>query len=158
MLKPYFSFLLKNRSQRGSQLYCTQPSPSVRFPWSRNRTKPCISILARKSFTFWFIVFLLCNFVCQFQQGILKGGVSLYCWPPVWFALVCFANKNKNCQLSYSWFQTSRTGGQRYSYTSPFSIPWFQTCGGSVPFSFEFPHWCYKLNDLAYFVTNSRGV
>jgi len=35
--------------------------------------------------------------------------------------LVCFANKNKNCQLSYSWFQTS----QWYSDTSPFSIPWF---------------------------------
>jgi hypothetical protein len=26
--------------------------------------------------------------------------------------------------LSYSWFQTSQTGGQRYSDTSPFSIPW----------------------------------
>ncbi len=36
----------------------------------------------------------------------------------------CFANKNKNCQLSYSWFQTSQTGGQRYSDTSSFSIPW----------------------------------
>ncbi len=32
-----------------------------------------------------------------------------------WFGLVCFVNKNKNCQLSYSWFQTSQTGGQRYS-------------------------------------------
>ncbi len=42
-----------------------------------------------------------------------------------WFGLVCFANKNTNCQLSYSWFQTSQTGGQRYSDTSPFSIPWF---------------------------------
>ncbi len=41
-----------------------------------------------------------------------------------WFGLVCFANKNKNCQLSYSWFQTSQTGGQPYSDTSPFSIPW----------------------------------
>jgi hypothetical protein len=40
-----------------------------------------------------------------------------------WFGLVCFANKNKNCQLSYSWFQTSQTGGQWYSDTSPFSIP-----------------------------------
>jgi hypothetical protein len=40
-----------------------------------------------------------------------------------WFGLVCFANKNKNCHLSYSWFQTSQTGGQWYSYTSPFSIP-----------------------------------
>ncbi len=40
------------------------------------------------------------------------------------FGLACFANKNKNCQLSYSWFQTSQTGGQQYSDTSPFSIPW----------------------------------
>ncbi len=40
-----------------------------------------------------------------------------------WFGLVCFANKNINCQLSYSWFQTSQTGGQQYSDTSPFSIP-----------------------------------
>ncbi len=37
--------------------------------------------------------------------------------------LVCFANKNENCQLSYNWFQTSQTGGQQYSDTSPFSIP-----------------------------------
>jgi hypothetical protein len=51
-----------------------------------------------------------------FYQVILKGEVSLYHW------LVCFANKNKNCQLSYSWFQT---GGQQYSDTSPFSISWF---------------------------------
>jgi hypothetical protein len=42
-----------------------------------------------------------------------------------WFGLVCFANKNKYCQLSNSWFQTSQTGGQRYSDTSPFSVPWF---------------------------------
>jgi hypothetical protein len=41
-----------------------------------------------------------------------------------WFGLVCFANKNKNCQLSYSKFQTNQTGGQWYSDASPFSIPW----------------------------------
>ncbi len=41
-----------------------------------------------------------------------------------WFGLVCFENKNKNRQLPYSWLQTSQTGGQRYSDTSPFSIPW----------------------------------
>ncbi len=34
---------------------------------------------------------------------------------------VCLAKK---CELSYSWFQTSQTGGQQYSDTSPFSIPW----------------------------------
>ncbi len=27
--------------------------------------------------------------------------------------------------MSYSWFQTSQTGGQPYSDTSPFSIPWW---------------------------------
>jgi hypothetical protein len=41
-----------------------------------------------------------------------------------WFGLGCFANK-KNCQLSYIQFQTSQTGGQWYSDTSPFSIPCF---------------------------------
>jgi hypothetical protein len=40
-------------------------------------------------------------------------------------ALVCFANKNKNCQLSYTLFQTSQTGGHWYNDTSPFSIPCF---------------------------------
>ncbi len=39
--------------------------------------------------------------------------------------LVWFANKNKNCQLSYNLFQTSQIGGHQYSDTSPFSIPWF---------------------------------
>jgi len=60
------------------------------------------------------------------KQGILKGEVSLHHWPPFyWFGLVCFANKNnKNGKLSYSWFQTSQTGGQQYSDTSPLSIPW----------------------------------
>jgi hypothetical protein len=42
--------------------------------------------------------------------------------------LACFANKNKNFQLSYTWFQTSQTGGQWYSDTSPFSIPWSYRC------------------------------
>jgi len=41
-----------------------------------------------------------------------------------WFGLVCFAKKHIKCQLSYSLFQTSQTGGQWYSDTSPFSIPW----------------------------------
>jgi hypothetical protein len=45
-----------------------------------------------------------------------------------WFGLVCFANKNKN---------SSQAGGQRYSDTSPFSIPWlyntnFAAAAGNV--------------------------
>ncbi len=57
-------------------------------------------------------------------QGILKE--KYHCTVDLlsdWFGLVCFANKNKNCQLPYSWFQTSPTGGQQYSDTSPLSIP-----------------------------------
>ncbi len=57
-------------------------------------------------------------------QGTLKGEVSLYLLFD-WFGLVCFANKDENCQLSYRWFQTSQTGGQQNSDTSPFSVPWF---------------------------------
>ena len=34
--------------------------------------------------------------------------------------------KNKNRNLSFSCFQTGQTGGQQYSYTSPFSIPWLR--------------------------------
>jgi len=66
-------------------------------------------------------------------QGILKG--KYHCTIELlfdWFILVCFTNKNKNCQWSYSWFQTSQAGGQRYSDASPFSIPclacWVTPC------------------------------
>ncbi len=62
------------------------------------------------------------------NQGILEGEVSLYRWSPVWLVWISlFCNKNKNCQLSYSWFQTSQTGGEWYSDTSPFSIPYTDT-------------------------------
>ncbi len=32
--------------------------------------------------------------------------------------------------MSYSWFQTSQTGGQKYSNTSPFSVPWLKFVHG----------------------------
>jgi hypothetical protein len=54
-------------------------------------------------------------------ERLTKGG-KYHCTIDLlfdWFGLDCFATKNKNCQLSYSWFQTSGTGGQRYSDTSP---------------------------------------
>ncbi len=54
-----------------------------------------------------------------------------------WFGLVCFANKNKNCQLSYSKFQNSQTGGQWNSDTSPFSIPCRSNLG-CLPLSVTF--------------------
>ncbi len=86
------------------------------------------------------------------HQGILKGGgVSLYCWSPVFgkFGLVCFANKNKNCQLSYSWFKTIQTGGQQYSDTPPFSIPWLNTHYHAVLPKCTSLFWSYFIFDWA---------
>ncbi len=54
------------------------------------------------------------------NQGTLKEG-KYHCTVDLLFGLVCFVNKNKNCQLSYSWFQTSQKGGQQYCNTFPFS-------------------------------------
>jgi hypothetical protein len=61
------------------------------------------------------------------ESGNTKEGRKYHCTIDLlfdWFGLVCFANKNKNGQLSNSWFQTSQTGGQWCSDTSPLSIPW----------------------------------
>jgi hypothetical protein len=54
------------------------------------------------------------------HQGILKGEVSLYPWPPVWNQL--------HDNIKFLFFQnrlikTSQTGVQWYNYNSPFSIP-----------------------------------
>ncbi len=64
------------------------------------------------------------------KSGNTKGGKYHYTIDVLfdWFGSVCFANKNKSCQLSYSWFQTSQPGRQWYNDTSPFSIPWLSLC------------------------------
>jgi len=56
--------------------------------------------------------------VSLITQEILKGAVSLYCWPPV-----CMTTDNFCLYLQNSLIQTSKTGGLWYSDTSPFSIP-----------------------------------
>ncbi len=64
------------------------------------------------------------------MQGIPKGKVSLYCWPPVWlFGSACITTDNLCFYLQNRLIQTSQTGGQRYSDTSSFSIPWFMFHG-----------------------------
>ncbi len=72
-----------------------------------------------------------------------------------WFGLVCFENKNKICQLSCSWFQTSQTGGQWYSDTSPFSIlcsrqqswlPPLHQSGGLWVSENKAPLWCQSFD------------
>ncbi len=65
-----------------------------------------------------------------------------------WFGLVFFANKNKNCQLSYSWFQTSQTGGQWYNDTPPFSIPWFYSTHNCILWKF-FGHFYHLLRSVS---------
>ena len=59
------------------------------------------------------------------NQGILKGEVSLYRWPPVWLVWNQLYETDNFCfYLQNSLIQTSQTGGQQYSDTSPFSVPW----------------------------------
>jgi len=93
-----------------------------------------ISHLTKLSYDGWptfspshMLLFIILPFLRMFFQGILKG--KYHCTIDLlfdWFGLVRLANKNKNCHLSYSKFQTSQTRGQWYSDTSPFSIPWLR--------------------------------
>jgi hypothetical protein len=60
-----------------------------------------------------------------FQDGILKGEVSLYRWPPAWRVGNSSMKTEKFCfYLLNRLIQTGQTGGQWYSV--PFSIPCFQ--------------------------------
>ncbi len=61
--------------------------------------------------------------------------------------------KTKNCQLSYRWFQTSQTGGQWYSDTSPFSIPcYYRWCFTNVT-----KHYNYLQTQLHLIQTNLQS-
>ncbi len=58
-------------------------------------------------------------------QGILKGKYhcTVDCFD--WFWISCMTTDNFCICLQNRLIQTSQTGGQKYSDTSPFSIPWF---------------------------------
>jgi hypothetical protein len=43
-----------------------------------------------------------------------------------WFGISCVTTDNFYFYFQNSLIQTSQTGGQWYSDTSPFSIPWFR--------------------------------
>jgi hypothetical protein len=63
------------------------------------------------------------------NQGILKGEISQYCWPSVdWFVISCMTTDNFCFYVQNRLIQTSQTGGQWYSDTSPKSIPWPNPC------------------------------
>ncbi len=61
----------------------------------------------------------------RYQQGILKGTYD--CTVDLlfdWFGISCMTTDNFCFYLQNRLIQTSQTGGQWYSDTSPFSIPW----------------------------------
>jgi len=60
----------------------------------------------------------------RFEQGILKGDCTVDLLFD-WFGISCKTTDNFCFYLQNTLIQTSQTGGQWYSDTSPFSIPWF---------------------------------
>ncbi len=60
------------------------------------------------------------------NKGILKGEVSPYHRPPVWFGISCMTTDIFYFCLQNRQIKTSKTGGLQYSDTSPFSIPWLK--------------------------------
>jgi hypothetical protein len=44
-----------------------------------------------------------------------------------WFGISCMTTDNFSFYLQNRLIQTGQTGGQQYSNTSPFSIPWIQS-------------------------------
>jgi hypothetical protein len=70
-------------------------------------------------------------------QGILKG--KYHCAFDLlfdWFGISCLTTDNFCSYLQNRLIQTSQTGGQRYSDTSPFSIPWTVAPGANPINSF----------------------
>ena len=59
----------------------------------------------------------------RFRQGILKGEVSLYHWPPVWLVWNQLYD-NWQFYLQNRLIQTNQTGGQQYSDTSLACVYW----------------------------------
>ncbi len=56
--------------------------------------------------------------------GNTKGEVLLYCWPPVWLVWNQLYDNWQFWLFENRVIQTSQIGGQQYSDTPPFSIPW----------------------------------
>jgi len=87
-------------------------------------------------------------------QGILKGELSLFCWPPVWLV---WNQLYDNWQFLFLFakhaIQTGQTGGQWYSDT-PFSIPWTGTWIDNDDHSREPTCTAWELNTLKPFYIN----
>ncbi len=57
------------------------------------------------------------------MQGILKGEVSLYHWPPVWLIWIQLYDKTFFVFICKTDYSVSQTGGQWYIDTSPLVFP-----------------------------------
>jgi hypothetical protein len=76
----------------------------------------------------------LCGKLVGLLQGILKG--KYHCTIDLlfdWFGINSMTTDKFGFYLQNRLFQTSQTGGQRYSDTSHFSIPWFITINHFSP-------------------------
>ncbi len=73
------------------------------------------------------------------SPGNTKGGDLLFDW----FGISSMRTDNFCIHLQNRQIQTSQTGGQWYSDTSPFSIPWHSHCGTFSSSEFvKFPKNC----------------
>jgi len=108
-------------------LFNTTQKPFYLIFFTSHCTKVAFATFFAKNLSFSISFFVWREkILSQPNQGILIRG-KYHCTVDLLldrFGLVCFANRNKNCHQSYSWFQTSQTGGQQYCDTSPFSILW----------------------------------
>ena len=88
------------------------------------------------------IVKTMSNFVHRLWAGNTKGGIITV---PLTSCLTgfLFANKNKYCQLSYSWFQTSQNRRSMVQWYFPllYSLYWV------IPFSHWVIFWHLSLSD-----------
>ncbi len=69
-----------------------------------------------------------------------------------WFGLICMRTEIFCSYLQSRLIQTSQTGGQRYSDTSPFSIPWPNNLLGQT---FLYSHRCLQIFEEFLLRTNS---
>jgi hypothetical protein len=87
----------------------------------------CKGMLQIKAYVFYYCnKFIAQATGCFVIAGYTKGGSITV---PVdllidWFGISCMKTVNFCFYLQNRLIQTSQTGGQRYSDTSPFSIPW----------------------------------
>ncbi len=70
---------------------------------------------------------VLFEFYSNFRKTVAGNTVPYHCTIDLlfdWFGISCMTNDNFCFYLQNRLIQTSQTGGQWYSDTSPFSIPW----------------------------------